>query len=308
FVNDRVTGNTATAVAPNGRFAEGGGLFVGGGSLDVRGSVFDGNSASLTSNLPSLVDGAPIDMSANSGAIHVGDYIPTTIEATAITHNAVSVNNPTGEAVAFDSAVLINHSPLTMTNTTIVDNSASGLVATSADVGPDGSVLEADGGGAISNTRIVDNLSTEQATAGTAATNGAVAVFNFTGDAQLLTIDHSVISGNSVVATSSTGAATAEGGGIINNALLSLQYDAVARNVAKATGPSGAAQGGGIWNGVELSGPPVQLTLDHTTVTGNRADGTGKVDRKGGGVYTTTPVTLQASQIAGNAPDQCVGC
>ena len=308
FVNDRVTGNTATAVAPNGRFAEGGGLFVGGGSLDVRGSVFDGNSASLTSNLPSLVDGAPIDMSANSGAIHVGDYIPTTIDSTAITHNAVSVNNPTGEAVAFDSAMLINHSPLTMTNTTIADNSASGLVATSADVGPDGSVLEADGGGAISNTRIVDNRSTEQANAGTAATNGAVAVFNFTGDAQLLTIDHSVISGNSAVATSSTGAATTEGGGIINNALLSLQYDAVANNVAKASGPSGAAQGGGIWNGVELSGPPVQLTLDHTTVTGNRADGTGKVERKGGGIFTTTPVTLQASQVTGNAPDQCVGC
>jgi hypothetical protein len=308
LTNDRVTGNTATVVAPNGRFAEGGGLFVQGGTLEVRGSVFDRNSASLTSYLPALVDGKPIDMNANSGAIHVGDYVPTTIDATTITHNTVSVNNPTGEAVAFDSAVLINHSPLTMTNTVIAGNSASGVVATSADVGPGGSALEADGGGTISNTRIVDNQSSEQATAGAAAENGAIAVLNFTGDAQLLTIDHSVISGNTAVASSTTGSATAQGGGIFNNALLSLQYDVVANNGAKASGQSGAAQGGGIWNGVQLSGPSVQLTLDHTSVTGNRADGTGKIDRKGGGLYTTTPVTLQASQIAGNAPDQCFGC
>ena len=306
--NTRVTGNSVTAVAPNGRFAEGGGLFVEQGTLAVQNSVFDGNSASLTSNLPALVDGKPIDMNANSGAIHVGDEIPTTIDSTTITHNTVSAVDPAGEPVAFDSAVLVNHSPLTMTNTVIVGNSVNAVVATSADVGPGGSALEADGGGRISNSRIADNPSSLTASAGPAGTNGGLAVLNFSGDAQLLTVDHTVISGNSAVAVSTSGSASALSGGIFNNSLLALSYDVVANNVARASGPSGTAQGGGIWNGVDLSGPPVELTLDHTSVTGNAVAGTPKIDLQGGGLFTTESVTLNHSSIAGNTPDQCFGC
>jgi hypothetical protein len=307
LTNVRVAGNSVTAVAPNGRFAEGGGVYVEGGSLSVQGSVFDSNSASLTSNLPSLVDNKPIDMNANSGAIHVGDGIPTTIDSTTITHNRVSAVDPAGEPAAIDSGVLVNHSPLTMTNTAIVGNSVSAVVATSADVGPGGSALEADGGGRISNSRISDNPSSQTAMAGVAATNGGLAVLDFAGDPQLLTVDHTVISGNTAVATGSSGA-SALGGGVFNNTLLAMSYDTVTGNVARATGPTGTAQGGGIWNGVDLTGPPVELTLDHTSVSGNSVLGVGKIDLKGGGLFTNQPVVMNHASIAGNTPDQCFGC
>ncbi len=68
------------------------------------------------------------------------------------------------------------------------------------------------------------------------------------------------------------------------------------------------AQGGGIWNGVLLSGPPVKLTLARTAVTRNAVTGSKRITVHGGGLFTTSPVTLTQSLIARNRPDQCFGC
>jgi hypothetical protein len=68
------------------------------------------------------------------------------------------------------------------------------------------------------------------------------------------------------------------------------------------------AQGGGIWSGVDLSGPPVQLTLENTSVTENALTGPSGITLQGGGLFTTSPVTLTNTTIARNRPDQCVGC
>jgi hypothetical protein len=76
-------------------------------------------------------------------------------------------------------------------------------------------------------------------------------------------------------------------------------------NAVHAVGSSGRAEGGGVCNSDELSGPPVELTSDHSTITGNVAAGP---TSRGGGLFTTFPVTLTATRIAGNAPDQCSGC
>ena len=308
ITNVRVTGNKATAVAPNGRFAEGGGVFVEGGSLTVRGSIFDGNASSLTSNLPSFAGGGVIEMNANSGGIHVGDGIPTSVENTAITNNSVTVANPTGEALGIDSAMLVGDSNLAMRNTIVRGNSVTYNVATTDDVGPGGSALELDGGGTISYSQIVNNPSTAFSDSGSAAVNGGLAVLNFNDDAKLVTVDHSLISGNTAVGTSKTGTASVQGGGIFNNSLLSLVADIVSSNVARAVAPTGVVQGGGIWSGVELSGPNVSLTLDHTAVLHNAALGTAGVTRQGGGLYTNTPVTQDHALIALNTPDQCFGC
>jgi hypothetical protein len=59
---------------------------------------------------------------------------------------------------------------------------------------------------------------------------------------------------------------------------------------------------------VDLSGPPVQLTVAHSNVTRNLAAGTSGVAASGGGLFTNTPVTLLDTRIALNRPDQCVGC
>ena len=75
----------------------------------------------------------------------------------------------------------------------------------------------------------------------------------------------------------------------------------MSHNVGRPSGPESAAQGGGIWNGVFLSGPPVELSLTDSVVTGNALFGG---ERRGGGLYTTEPVSRTRTPIFGNAPDQ----
>src|SRR3989442_6099735 len=53
LVNSRVTGNSASAAPPYGRFASGGGIFVsGGGTLTVENSAIDENTTSLANSIP----------------------------------------------------------------------------------------------------------------------------------------------------------------------------------------------------------------------------------------------------------------
>src|ERR1019366_7389941 len=102
-----------------------------------------------------------------------------------------------------------------------------------------------------------------------------------------------------------TGSATALGGGVWNNGLLLMRNVQVGNNVARAEGPSGTAQGGGIWNGVDIAGPTVELTLENTSINHNVVDGSVGITLQGGGLFTTSPVTLIHTTIALNIPDQC---
>jgi hypothetical protein len=79
-------------------------------------------------------------------------------------------------------------------------------------------------------------------------------------------------------------------------------------NVGKADGPAGAAEGGGIWNGVAVTGPPVELTLTDSLITHNTLFGGPGIERRGAGLFTTEPITRTRTRITGNAPDQCFGC
>ena len=100
--------NRAVAGVPYGRFAEGGGIFAvgGGGAISIRNSVVVGNAATLDSELVSTPGVQVIDMNANSGGIHVGEGVPTTVENTAILDNSVDATDLFGEPVGFDSAML----------------------------------------------------------------------------------------------------------------------------------------------------------------------------------------------------------
>jgi hypothetical protein len=305
-----LSGNQAIAAAPDGMFAEGGAVFVrldftGSDSLTVSNSTVTGNGASLTTNLPKFVGGQLIDLNANSGGIHVGNDVPTTFDHTAITHNSVTTKGLRGEPLDFDPAMLVGDSQLTMSNSTISGNTLSATMATTAETGPAGSTLELDGGGTITNTRITDNTSTVVSPDGVAGNAGAGLAASGT---RLITVRGGVISGNTATAKTSTGSATVEAVGVLSDSLLELDGVQVSGNTGTATGPTGTAQGGGIWNGVEFAGPQVQLTLDHTIVTGNSLSGSPGITVQGGGLFTTLPVTLTHSVIAGNTPDQCFGC
>ena len=309
-----LSGNQATAAAPDGRFAEGGAVFAGadgadGAALTIMNSTVTGNSASLTTNLPKFAAGQLIDTNANSGGIHVGGRRPTTVDHTAITGNSVTTKGLRGEPLAFDPAMIVGDSRLSMSNSIISGNTLSVTIATTADTGAAGSVLELDGGGTISNTRIIDNAATVVSPNGVAGNAGAsLAVSNFNNDARLVIVRGGAISDNTAIAKTTAGSATVQAVGILSDSLLELDGVQVSGNIGKATGPTGTAQGGGIWNGVLFSGPQVQLTLDNTTVTRNSLSGSPGIAVQGSGLYTTLPVTLTHSLIALNSPDQCFGC
>ena len=118
----------------------------------------------------------------------------------------------------------------------------------------------------------------------------------------------SLVAGNRVVAHSDTGAVTARGGGIQNAGPLTLRGTNVMANAVRATGQSGAAAGGGIWNGTLPDTDAPKLTAADSAVTGNVVTADPGVTVRGGGLFTLEPVTLTNTPIRGNRPDQCAGC
>jgi hypothetical protein len=86
----------------------------------------------------------------------------------------------------------------------------------------------------------------------------------------------------------------------------------VSANSGTAVAGFALAEGGGIAN---TSGTN-QLTLVHSTLGGNGMSGSAGVEALGGGLYSadlldptaTLPATLNHTVIAGNSPDQCIGC
>jgi hypothetical protein len=308
-LNDsKVTANHAIASAPNGRFAEGGGIFtdprVG---LVLRRSVVRANAAALTSTLPFEVGGGnTLDMNANGGGIHVGDDSSVTIANTTFRDNRARVDDSNGEPYAFDSALHAGSGPLSLRDSTIANNRVVANVGSSTDVGPSGSALDINGPATLSNVRITDNTTVVTSHAGAAEANGAV----YAGDTEMqpIIIRNTVISGNIVRASSPTGSATVQGAGLVNDGRLQLRNDSITHNVGTATGTAGFARGGGIWNGSQFNPPPILLTIEKTKVTHNTLNASAGLAVEGGGVFTTFPITLNKSLIAKNQPDQCSGC
>jgi hypothetical protein len=310
-----ITGNKAEPVKI-GRFAEGGGIFVNTGTLIVRHSTVTGNEAKLVTSWPVKAQGTVINMGANSGGIHMGDGGRATVTDSAISHNRVLGRDKRGEPVAFDSAMLVGDSHLSMSGTTVADNSGTTLGATTADSGFGGTALELDAGASITDSRIVGNTATTTSPHGVAGASNAVAVFDFSNDPRQVTLSHDTISDNTATSVTTDGTAIVTGAGILNNSLLELIDSTVHGNtgtvkVGSTNGQTAAAptaQGGGIWNGPLLSGPPVTLRMDNTTITDNTVTGPAGATLQGGGIYTTLAITSTNSRVIHNHPNDCTGC
>lgn len=246
-------------------------------------------------------------MNANSGGLHIGDGVPTTIARTVISESKVVASDPRGEPLAFDAAMLMGAAPLQMRNVRIEGSHLIALAADSKVAGPSGSALEVDGGGTIIGLSLTSNSSEVQSVSGTAQAVGALAILNFNQDAKPTFISRSQIRFNRAVATSAT-SAVARGAGIVNDSLLVLEGVEVSQNHLRAAAPRGSAQGGGIWSGADISGPPVRLTLRHSTVAENTATGATGVEVLAGGLYSSSKLQLVGSTIEGNSPDDCRGC
>jgi hypothetical protein len=314
-MSSTVSGNRAEP-SKIGRFAEGGGIFVNTGTLILQHSTVRSNVAKLVTRWPVKGQGTVINMGANSGGIHMGDGGRARITDSVISHNQVIGRDRRGESVAFDSAMLVGNSHLSMSGTTIADNTGTTDVATTADTGFGGTALELDAGATVTDSRVVCNTATTTSPHGVAGASNAVAVFDFFNDPRQVTFSHDTISGNTATSITTDGTAIVTGAGVLNNSLLHLIDSTVRDNTGTVkvgsthaqSAPAPIAQGGGIWNGPLLSGPPVTLQLDNTTVTHNTVTGPTGATLQGGGIYTTLAITSTNSRVTRNHPDNCHGC
>jgi hypothetical protein len=301
-----VSGNRSNAGAPNGHFAENGGIWSR-GTLTIDGSRVSNNSAHMSAAAPNGFEAI-----ATTGGVGVVDGSSATIRDSLITDNTVTATNRIGDAVAIAGGVGVGGGvSLVLRDSTIGNNRVTASV-------PNGSAANAsaDSGGlgisdsalvTVANVRLTGNIVDATAPAGTAsALSGAIG----TGTTRLTTISDSLVSNNTLTAKTTNGSAVIQGAGIWNIGLLALRDTTVRDNKGAAGGSDGIAQGGGIWNASVPDGPQTQheLTLIDSSVTNNALTAAEGVTRQGGGVFTAFPLTVKDSVIAKNSPDQCYGC
>jgi hypothetical protein len=295
--NSRIIGNRASATAPNGRFADAGGVFVQGGGLTMSGSFVTNNKATLNASLPKSVD-----LLAIAGGIHIGGDASATIRSTTIADNSVSMTNTNGDSTAFSGGVHTDVS-FDLSDDVVANNSVTSAALPGSSGNAFGDSGAGEMSGKISNTRFIGNsVSVRSAAADAIASAGAVI---FAGS-----MTSSVVSGNQVHGSSPRGSVFVAGGGLqAGDAGITLRNTTVSGNVGDAQGRTGSAQGGGIFDVAVPDGPPGgPLVLTNSTVTRNVLTGGAAVTLQGGGVFARNPVTLTHSVIAGNTPDQCDGC
>jgi hypothetical protein len=308
-----VTGNSASAAPPAGRFAAGGGIYVdSGGTLAIDGSRIDGNTASIANTLPSPYpqqDGATDQENAFTGGVYLSDGSAATIRGSELDENSVLVNTPLGQAFGADAALCAcGNVPLTVQGSRIEGNRLTVTALSSDANGPSGpGTMEADANATIANVRIAGNATTVTSPNHDAAAIAAVGFFF--GGTVPPTIANSAIIGNISSAIAPSGTATIQGAGLTNNGPLVLTNVTVSGNRGVADGQHGSAQGAGIWNGILFGGPTSPLTLRNSIVTGNVLSGSPGITLQGAGIYTPGfPPTLANTVVARNTPDQCFGC
>ena len=272
-----VTGNRSAVTAPNGRWAEGGGIGDD-GTLTIENSVVSGNHADASTAVPSTVP-------FNLGQIAVGGGITitevpgatATITRSTISHNSVASVNVGGDAQALSGGI------------------------------------DADGTLVLVDSRVDRN--TVRASVPPESGNLAGAVFGGIGVTGVATIRTSSISHNALTALSANGATNIAGGAIGSfSGHVTLERTLVIGNRATANGATGLAGGGGILN-TDLGDGPPQLSLSHSVVTANTLSTSPGITAQGGGIFTADaftgepfPITLTRTVVTGNKPDQCFGC
>jgi hypothetical protein len=299
--HSRVVGNRATGVAPNGRFADGGGIFMNAGTFEMRSSAVNGNVVSLDAALPDSVD-----LGAHAGGIHLADGVTDArIVGSSISNNRLVMTNSVGTANAFSGGIHVDWGvAFSMANTTVSGNNVH--VVTTGDSA--GAALADSGAGElhgrITSSRFVGNTVTAQAVRGFASAIAGAAIF--TG-----TISDSRLDANTVSVSSPAGGGWGAGGALVGDeGGFTLRGTTVHDNrVSVYAQDAPGAQGGGIFDAPIDNGPPGgPLTLVGASVTGNVLAGSSAVSLAGGGIYSTdVPVSISGTVIRHNVPDQCSG-
>jgi hypothetical protein len=295
--NSIISGNQASATAPNGRFADSGAIFAEGGTLTMTGSSVTNNSATLNAALPNSVD-----LLAIAGGIHISNQAAGSIRNTTISGNSATMTNTVGDAKAFSGGV---HTDVNfeLSNDVITNNSVNVSTVGRSHGNAAGDSGAGEMGGTVTNTRFAGNSVTVSSTAGDATAGAGATIFAGS-------ITNSVISDNHVQASSPHGSVTVRGGGVqAGDGGITLRNSTLSGNTASASGRAGSARGGGIFDAAVPNGPPGgPLVLVGSSVTHNTLSGNNGITLEGGGIFATNPVSLTNSVIADNIPDQCFGC
>ena len=307
-INSTISDNTASATAPNGRYADAGAIDAAIGTVTtIRNSSLTDNSATLAASEPNSV-AANGGAGAGSGAIHVQSNASATISDTKISGNSARMTNTLGDAEA-DSGGVHADVDLKLTGDVFADNRvyAATLAGSSGDAEGDSGAGELSG--TISNTRFTGNTVTVKAANGSASGSSGATLFGPG------SISNSVVQANHLHVASPGGTASAVGGGIETGSSFTpgeaapqtLTNTPVSENTAEATGRSGTARGG-IFDEKVPNGPPGgPLTLINTNVTHNTLSGSAGITLQGGGVFATFKLTLTDSAVTANTPDECAG-
>ena len=204
-----------------------------------------------------MQDGGTDQSNSFGGGIQLSDDVTATIRNSTIDGNSVNVTNPAGEPFGADAGICAcGSAALTLQNAHVGGNNVNVSVLDTSDSGPSGpSALEADSDATIENVVFTGNSEHVTASSGDAGALGSL-LFIFGGDVAP-TITHSSITANVSTATAANGSANLAGPGLTNNGPLTLTNVDVERNQGVATGLSGFAQGGGIWNGQLFGGPGI---------------------------------------------------
>jgi CSLREA domain-containing protein len=217
---------------------------------------------------------------ADEVTVPKGEYLVNAAGDLAIT-STLTVTAPAG---ARETTVNLNGNHALTVNAAGGSITITGLSLTNY-AGGDAAVRIADGEVAFSAVNIHDNATTN-------GTGGGMHVYD--GKVQIMA---SAITDNVATSTSQS-----VGGGIYNQAELTVTSSTIARNTARATDAGGNAFGGGI-----SSGSITKTTLRHVTMLNNVANGGGT--SSGGNLYTQSTTTAISDSIlaggTGGSYPQC---
>ena len=269
-------------------------------TIDVNGT---GTGLSIAPGVTAKIDGITVTGASNSGVMNSGSL---TLDHVAIKSNATSgsgggIDNESGSLVLRNSVVsgntsssgqgggIFNKASLSVTDSTITDNKATNVSG--------GGIYNAGGNVTVSNSTVngnsafhdggIDNhagsltLTASTVSDNTARVGGGI--HNESGTVKLIS---STVSGN--------GATVAGGGGILNDANLTITNSTVSGNGA-------AGPGGGIANDTGAS-----AMISSSTIADNTLGSSGLGITNGGGISNDGTLTLINTLLASNTPD-CVG-
>jgi hypothetical protein len=295
--NSTVSGNQAAA-SPHGRIADGAGI-ASNGTFTMSSSSVEHNSATVDSDVSSGF--------IQAAGIHIkGDAQTATISNTTISHNAATVTDSFRTAFVNSGGLSIDicpPAPCTLSNDRITDNRVSATTLPGSNGRAEGHSGAGEFGGTLSNVYLTGNTVDVSSAAGNAIALGGASVFDGG------TISNSLIIDNHVQAAAPLGSVDVRGGGLNLFGSTTLRNSTVSANLVDASGASGSARGGGIYDGINPNAPPGgPLVLQNSNVTGNTLTGNG-LTLQGGGIYLQDqPLTLTNTLVAQNVPDQCLGC